>query len=79
MSILKYFQHVPKPSDGLPDPNNSLSSKLPPPAMQQVNNHVSPVIEREASGGRGPYLVLTPLRRFQVGKRALDHGVTSTL
>ena len=79
MSILKYFQRVPKPSDGLPDPNGSLSSKLPPSAIQQANNYVSPVIEKQASGRRGPYLVLTPLRRFQVGKRALEHGVTSTL
>ena len=79
MSILSYFQRVPKPSDGLPDPNGSLSSKLPPSAIQQANNYVSPVIDKQAAGRRGPYLVLTPSRRFQVGKRALEHGVTSTL
>ena len=40
MSILKYFQRVPKPLDGLPDPNGLLSSKLPPSAIQQANNYV---------------------------------------
>ena len=79
MSILKYFPHVPKPSDDLPDPNGPLSSKLASPAIQQANNHVSPVIERQASGGRGAYSILTPSQRFQVGKRASEHGVTSTL
>ena len=78
MSILKYFPCVPKPSDDLPDPNGPLSSKLASSAIQQANNHVSPVIERQASG-RGPYLILTPSQRFQVGKRASEHGVTSTL
>ena len=79
MSILKYFQCVPKPSDDLTDPNGPLSLKLLSSAIQQANNHVSPVIEKQASGGKGLYLILTPLQRFQVGKRALEHGVTSTL
>ena len=79
MSILNYFQRVPKPSDSLPDPNGSLSSKLPPSAIQQTNNYVSPVIEKQATGRRGSYLVFTPSQRFQVGKRASEHGVTSTL
>ena len=79
MLILKYLPRVPKPSDDLPDPNGLLSSKLASSAIQQANNHVIPVIERQASGGRGPYLILTPSQRFQVGKRASEHGVTSTL
>ena len=79
MSIFKYFQRVPKPSDALPDPNGSLSLKLPSSAIQQAYNHASPGIERQATGGRGPYLILTPLQRFQVGKRASEHSVTSTL
>ena len=37
------------------------------------------MIKKQATGRRGPYLVLTPLRRFQVGKRVWEHGVTSTL
>ena len=56
MSILKYFPRVPKPSDDLPDPNGPLSPKLASSGIQQANNHVTPVIERQPSGGMGPYL-----------------------
>ena len=34
----------------LPNPNGPLSFKLPSSAIQQANNHMSPVIERQASG-----------------------------
>ena len=57
MSILMYFQCIPKPSDDLPELNVPLSLKLPSLAIRttkQANNYVSLVIERQATGESEP-------------------------
>ena len=41
-----------------------------------VNNEVSKVYE-SISNKREKYLTLTPAQRFEVGKRAAQHGITA--
>ena len=79
MSIWKYFHPISKSSiEELPDPNGSLSTKLPSFAMVKANSLVSSTIEKQSSKER-PLLILTPAQKFQIGKRASEHGVTSAL
>ena len=43
--------------------------------MVKVNETVSKVLEQSSSSGeRGAYLKLTPTQRYQIGKRAAEHG-----
>ena len=80
MSILKYFQRVTDDTaEKLPNPQGSLSKKVPSSAIERANTSVTPIIERFESGKRGPYLILTPAQRYEVGRRAAEHGVTATL
>ena len=75
MSLLKYF----KRSSDLPDPNGPLSKELDPFTIRLVNERVKPEIEKSLSGKRGPYVILTPLQRALIGKRAAENGVTATI
>ena len=80
MLILKYFWSVPKcSSEELPDPNGSLSTKIPSSAIVKANALVSSTIDKQFSQQRGTYLILTPAQKFQIEKRASEHGVTSAL
>ena len=93
MSILKYFKPVPKTSDELlkelPDPNGTLSKTVPPLAIKLANDEVSKAVEgvpgmttakpRGTHSRPNDYLILTPAQRFEVGKRAAEHGVTASL
>ena len=45
-------------------------------AINMVNDEVSKVYEL-ISNKPGKYLTLTPAQRFEVGKRAAEHGVTT--
>ena len=90
MSILRYFKRVNKTGakqandDGLPEPNGPLSKSVPPPAIELANAKVSRQLKAKNEGcSRGsrskPYLMLTPGQRYEIGKRAAEHGVTATL
>ena len=80
MSILKYFRSVPKcSSEELLDPNGSLSTKISLSAIVKANALVSLTIDKQSSQQRGTYLILTPTQKFQIGKRASQHGVISAL
>ena len=82
MSILKYFNHTPVivQDQGLPEPTNSLSNFVPPKAIESANTAIKKVKNKGPQGARSaPYLNLTPTQRFQVGKRAAEHGVTAWL
>ena len=81
MSILNYFRRTSKPADNedLPDPNGSLSKEVPSSAIAKANALVSSEIEKRCSKERGPYLMLTPAQKFEIGRRASEHGVTSAL
>ena len=94
MSILKYFHPVKKSChDQLPDPHGPLNidGKVPSSAIASVNIAVQAVLAEASdksdattdsssgSNSRGPYLHLMPAQKFNIGKRASEHGVTSTL
>ena len=95
MSILKYLKSQPKTSDDkLPDPNGALSKTVPPLAIMKANEEISKIREQQQDMTRGTsvsctskgrsdsvkkYLILTPAQRFEVGKRAAEHGVTASL
>ena len=71
-SILKYFKLVKPAADHLPDPEGTLSSKFPSSAIATANSEIRSVMA--TSNSRGPYLHLTPAQKFQIGKRASEHG-----
>ena len=82
MSILKYLKYVPVPiqDEGLPEPSSSLSNVVPPKAIEMANAEVVKVKNKARRGSRSvPYLILTPAQRYEVGKRAAEHGVTAAL
>ena len=92
MSIQKFFKPLEKtPSDEstnkvLLDPKGPLSKVLSSSAIKMVNDKVSKVQEKPGSSAvesisnkRGKYLTLTPAQRFEVGKRAAEHGVAAAL
>ena len=82
MSILKYLKCVPVPiqDEGLPEPSSSLSNVVPPKAIEMANAEVVKVKNKAPRGSRSvPYLILTPAQRYEVGKRAAEHGVTAAL
>ena len=94
MSILKYFQPVKKSETDnlssivsevqLPDPHGLLSSKVSSEAIAMANATIIETImeSKEAATTkkkRRPYLHLTPAQQFQVGKRAAECGVPSTV
>ena len=61
MSILKYFQQVTDDTaEKLPNPQGSLSKRVPSSAIERANTNVTPIIEQLESGKRRPYLILTP-------------------
>ena len=71
----------------LPDPNGTLSKTVPPSAIRMANDEVSKAVEgksetttaepRGTQSRPNRYLILTPAQRFEVGKRAAEHGVNS--
>ena len=82
MSILKYFNRTPAivQDQGLPEPTSSLSNFVPPKTIELANTEVEKVKNKGPQGARSaPYLILTPTQRFEVGKRAAEHGVTSQI
>ena len=82
MSILKYLKRVPMliQDEGLPEPSSSLNDVVPPKAIEMVNAEVVKVKNKAPCGGKSvPYLILTPAQRYEVGKRAAEHGVTAAL
>ena len=71
---------MPIQDEGLPEPSSSLSNVVPPKAIEMANAEVVKVKNKAPRGGRSvPYLILTPAQRYEVGKRAAEHGVTAAL
>ena len=84
MSILKYFNHTLAiiQDQGLPEPTSSLSNFVSPKAIELANTEVEKVKNKGPQGARSAsqyYLILTPVQRFQAGKRAAEHGITAWL
>ena len=80
MLILKYFKHAPAIQDEeLPEPSSCLSN-VPPKAIEMTNAIVVKMKNKPPRGTRlAPYLILTPTQRYEVGKRAAEHGITAAL
>ena len=88
MALLQYFklkkqkESLPSP---LPDPNGPLSQKISSSEIVSTNACVKklPVLDSSSDEGsstsRGPYAVLTPAHKFEIGKRAAEIGTTATI
>ena len=76
MSLLKYFRSRKSNDESLPSPSGSLSTVMPSTAIVAANSFVEKEVKQSV---RAPYLILTPAQRYQVGKRAAEHGVTATI
>ena len=84
--LLKYFKCRCDKGDKLntgilPDPEGPLSRDIPSSSIGITDTRMCQV-QQEASSertSRGPYISLTPERKFSVGKRAAENGVTATL
>ena len=70
----------------LPNPNGPLSEKIYSKAIELANAEVEKIShlskEQASEKTRSPrpnkYLILSPAQRFEVGKRAAEHGVTAS-
>ena len=78
MSILNYFRRTSIPADNedMLDPNGSLSKEVFSSAIAKANALVSSEIEKRFSKEWGPYLMLMPAQKFEIGCQASEHGVT---
>ena len=82
MTLLKYFKPVNSKThdNALPDPDSSLNEVIPSTAIAKANETVSKVLQQTLlSGERGPYLKLIPAQKYQIGKRAAEHGSTASI
>ena len=93
MSIWKYFTRVlsekeKRKDEGLPEPTGLLSKSVPVKAIELANTKVKKLVQPDVacardSGGKssqgGLYLMLTPAQRYEVGKRAAEHGTTCAM
>ena len=81
MSILKYMRPVKRKQD-LPDPSGPLSELIPLTAIASANAKVLEALEEGEEvkkKPRGPYSSLTPAQKYEIGKRAAEHGVTASI
>ena len=82
MALLKYLKPITGTlknslDETLPHLDSYLSQVVPSSAIAKANETVTQALEQSKNGERGPYLKLTPAQRYQVGKRAAEHGITA--
>ena len=80
MSLCHYFTV----NKNLPDPSGPLSRIVPSSSIEAANAKVSPLLTEpqnpeEKVVGRGPYQKLSGPKRAEIGRRAAEHGVASTV
>ena len=81
MSILKYFHPLTKKND-LPDPSGPLSEQMPSMAITSANVKILEALKEEEEKkkrSRKPYFLLTPTKKYEIGKRVSEHGVTASI
>ena len=71
MALLKYFQ--------LKSRKQPLLWGFLPPMRALVNYWIQRADSGERSGTRGPYTVITPAQKFEVGRRATEIGTTAAI
>ena len=78
MSILKYFCPLREKPD-LPDPSAPLRKTVPPTAIVEPNVKVNEAeLKKNASRACRTYSFLTPMQKYEAGKRAAEYGITAT-
>ncbi len=83
MSLYNFFQPVQR--ECLPDPRGPLSRQVPSSATASANSLVTAVLQSPAvqpgctQSQRGQYAKLTPEQKAEVGNRAAEHGIASTI
>ena len=86
---------VKRDNEGLPEPSGPLSKSVPAKAIELANAQVkkvrlgfkietrdegkAPDARGDTSSRGGSYLMLTPAQRYEIGKRAAEHGVTDSI
>ena len=81
MSILRYVRPLKQKSD-LPNPLGPLSEKVLSFAISAANKNVIKALndaQERKKRSREPYLSLTSAQKYEIGKRAAEHGVTSSI
>lgn len=85
MALLRYFQ-LKSRKQPLPDPNGDLSSRIPSSGIASANASVSQLLDNvdgsssiDSRGPRGPYNVLTPAQKYEIGKKAAEIGTTAAM
>ena len=68
MSVLKWVKRTPSCSNtvGLPEDKNEETDK--------INVHVNDTINKKSTAKRGPYTILSPVKRAEIGQYARLHG-----
>ena len=82
MALLKYFQLKTARKQPLPDPNGELSSKIPPSGISSANTCVGKLLNSmppSSDAHRGPYAILSPAQKFEIGKKAAEIGTTAAM
>ena len=77
MALYRYFCSA-NDDRKLPDPRGPLSKTIPSSAIASANSEIKALTQSE-DRKRGQYAKLTPELRFEVGKRATEHGVAATI
>ena len=79
MSLLKFFTVKEKKTSVLPSPTGPLSKEIPSSSIVAANAEVSKVLNEKFSIKRGEYTKLTSKEKAEIGKRASEHGIASTI
>ena len=80
--LFKYFHHESQQKKAFPDPNESLSQKVPSSLIALTNDIVDGILAEKTTqphDKRGEYLSLTPAQKFSIGKRAAENRVTAMI
>ena len=83
---MKYFKLKTSCKQLLPNPNGELSAKIPSSGISSSNTCVGKLLhgdeprdEQDSGRLRGPYKILTPAQKFNIGKRAAEIGTTAVM
>ena len=85
MALLMYFKLKTSGKQPLPNLNGEPSAKIPSSGISSVNACVGKLLDEDGprgerdSGLRGPYKILTPAQKFDIGKRAAEIGTTAAM
>ncbi len=81
MSLFRNFSPASKeaPAVNLPDPSSPLSKVVPSSSIEAANSTVSVLLTEDKKKTRGPYGKVSAERKAEIGRRAAEHGIASTV